>query len=180
MKTTFQWIQQIIREIGASVGWPLQRQVVRVSAESPSSSFAIRGTSGQSAHVLPAPSSALNREPDGPCPGSSVRLHSQKVPACTLVGCLCSSAAAAPERAAEFLGSTAPSASPLQPPGQSPARSRPPTPGCGHVMGREAVHRAPCSQDVEADVHEIPQATFSLQKSEVLPSGLPDPVAPCR
>lgn len=126
------------------MGWPLQRQVVRVSAESPSSSFAIRGTSGQSAHVLPAPSSALNREPDGPCPGSSIRFHSQKVPACTLVGCLCSSAAAAPERAAEFLGSTAPSASPLQPLGQSPAQSRPPTLRVDTSWGRRRCtgHRA--------------------------------------
>lgn len=123
---------------------------------------------------------AGSREPDGPCPGSSIRFHSQKVPTCTLVGCLCSSAAAAPERAAEFLGSTAPSASPLQPLGQSPTRSRPPTPACGHVRRKEVMHRAPCSQDVEVDVHEIPQVTFSLQKNEVLPSGLPDPVAPCR
>ena len=61
-----------------------------------------------------------------------------------------------------------------------PRTKQAPDTACGHVMGKEAVHRAPCSQDVEADVHEIPQATFSLQKSEVLPSGLPDPVAPCR
>ena len=40
------------------------------------------------------------------------------------------------------------------------------------------MHRAPCSQDVEADVHKVPQATFNLQQSEIAPPGLPDPMAP--